>query len=67
MLLRGLPRVKQDTLYDINLKFHIISVSEKFAVKQVSTAVFCALFFSAINIGTFYLDVLGLNLILPLV
>ena len=32
-MLRGLNIIKQDTLYDINLKFQIISVSEKFVLK----------------------------------
>ena len=45
MLLRGLPIVKHDNLYDINLKFHIISVSEKFALKASFYSSFSALFF----------------------
>jgi hypothetical protein len=65
-LLRGLHIVKQDTLYDINLKFRIISVSEKFALKASFYSSFLRAFL-VINFGTLYLDVLGLNLILPLV
>jgi len=66
MLSHALPIVKHDTSYDFNLKFHIVSVSEILHSKQVSTAVLCALFCLVVNFGTLYLDVPGLNLILPL-